>query len=149
MLLFADSSAIARAYLEDEVDHLTYEELLLGDDMVVATTELAMVEVPRAFLVARRARRILDRTLASLFGELDRAIAAGSLIHVVPLDSGSTLRRASELVRERPLGTLDAIHLAVADREGRALAGHDGLLFVTADATQAAAARALGLETRP
>ena len=42
----------------------------------------------------------------------------------------------------------DAIHLAVALEDGLALAGDDGLAFVTRDRVQAAAAATLGFEVR-
>lgn len=56
-----------------------------------------------------------------------------------------TLDTARRLVLTQRLRTLDAIHLAVALEEGRALAGDDPFVFVTRDGYQAAAAAALGL----
>ena len=138
---------MVRAHLVDEGDHDQYRRLLLSGDVAVASSELARVEVPRALLAAQRARRVGTDELATLLEGFEQATS--ELIDVIPLDAGPTLRRAVELVRQYPLGTLDAIHLAVADREGRALAGEEDLVFVTADGIQATAARALGFETAP
>ena len=63
-------------------------------------------------------------------------------ITVVDLDPTAILPSARELVLEHHLGTLDAIHLAVAvDFRDT---GSDDVVFVTRDADQAAAANALG-----
>ena len=148
MVYFADSSALVRAYLEDEPGHRLYADLLYASGVMI-TSALATVEVPRALIVAHRARRIPQPALEVLLDRLRTEIAECELIHVIPLDPEPTLARAVELVGQHSLGTLDAIHLAVADREGRALAGDDELVFVTADVVQGQAAAALGMTVRP
>lgn len=148
MVYFADSSALVRAYLEDEPDHRLYADLLYANGVMI-TSALATVEVPRALIVAHRTRRIRQPLLEVLLDRLRIEIAECELIHVIPLDPEPTLARAVELVGQHSLGTLDAIHLAVADREGRALAGDDELVFVTADVVQGQAAAALGMTVRP
>jgi predicted nucleic acid-binding protein len=60
-------------------------------------------------------------------------------IHVVPVD-GACLDRATELGRTQPLRTVDAIHLAAADRLPRPLT------FATFDPAQIPVALALGFE---
>ena len=60
-------------------------------------------------------------------------------IHVVPVDQ-LCLDRAAELGRTQPLRTVDAIHLAAADRLPRPVT------FVTFDAVQIPVALALGFE---
>jgi len=148
VVYFADSSALVRAYLEDEPDHRLYADLLYASGVMI-TSALATVEVPRALIVAHRTRRIRQPLLEVLLDRLRIEIAECELIHVIPLDPEPTLARAVELVGQHSLGTLDAIHLAVADREGRALAGDDELVFVTADVVQGQAAAALGMTVRP
>lgn len=59
-------------------------------------------------------------------------------LHVVELDR-VTCERAAEIARAERVRTLDALHLAAAQRVGPALR------FVTFDIRQARAARALGL----
>jgi hypothetical protein len=63
-------------------------------------------------------------------------------VTLIDLDPRATLPAARELVLEHRLGTLDAIHLAVAVDERRR--SPDPVVFVTRDADQAAAATALG-----
>ena len=60
-------------------------------------------------------------------------------IHVVPVDQ-ACLDRAAELTREHPLRTVDALHLAAADRLPRPIT------FVTFDPRQIPVALALGLD---
>ena len=60
-------------------------------------------------------------------------------IHVVPID-GPCLDRATELGRTQPLRTVDAIHLAAADRLPRPLT------FATFDPPQIPVALALGFD---
>jgi predicted nucleic acid-binding protein len=60
-------------------------------------------------------------------------------IHVVPLDQ-RCLDRATELTREQPLRTVDALHLAAADRLPHPVT------YVTFDPRQIPVALALGFE---
>jgi predicted nucleic acid-binding protein len=60
-------------------------------------------------------------------------------IHVVPVDQ-RCLDRASELTREHPLRTVDALHLAAADRLPRPTT------FLTFDPRQIPVALAMGFE---
>ncbi|MEZ5138170.1 MAG: type II toxin-antitoxin system VapC family toxin [Acidimicrobiales bacterium] len=60
-------------------------------------------------------------------------------IHVVPLDQ-RCLDRAAELCREQPLRTVDALHLAAADRLPRPIT------YVTFDPRQIPVALALGFD---
>ncbi len=60
-------------------------------------------------------------------------------IHVVPLD-GRCLDRAAELGRTQPLRTVDAVHLAAADRLPRPVT------YVTFDPRQLGVALALGFD---
>lgn len=60
-------------------------------------------------------------------------------IHVVPVDA-ACLDRAAELAREQPLRTVDALHLAAADRLPPPVS------FVTFDPRQIPVALALGLD---
>ena len=72
--------------------------------------------------------------------ELRRAIRDDwERIHVVPVDQ-RCLDRAAELGRTQPLRTVDALHLAAADRLPRPVR------FATFDAAQIPVAMALGFE---
>ena len=101
-------------------------------------SELVRVELARAAKNAERAGRIRD------VGPVLERIEAdlGGLIGLVDLEPSTVMPSARQLVLDHRLGTLDAIHLAVAVEERRR--SPDPVMFVTRDAGQATAARALG-----
>lgn len=136
--LFADTSALARVYLEDEPESHELRTLLRNSSEAVVASELVRVELARAAKSAERARRIPDalRVLSRIDADL------GGPVGLVYLDPMTILPLARGLVLEHRLGTLDAIHLAVAVEERRR--SPDPVVFVTRDADQAAAAQALG-----
>ena len=137
-MLFADTSALARVYLEDEPDARALRTLLLDSGEAVVASELVRVELARSAKGAERAGRL---TSAAMMLDLVDDDLDGP-ITVVDLDPRAILPSARDLVLEHRLGTLDAIHLAVAvDFRDT---GSDDVVFVTRDADQAAAAKALG-----
>ena len=137
-VLFADTSALARLYLEDEPDARVLRTLLLDSGEAVLASELVRVELARSAKGAERAGRL---TSAAMMLDLVDDDLDGP-ITVVDLDPQTILPSARELVLEHRLGTLDAIHLAVAvDFRDT---GSPDVVFVTRDADQAAAAKALG-----
>lgn len=141
-LLYADTSALVRAYFEDEGDHaLLREELLEGADPVV-TSELARVELASAIRAATIAGRL--RRSSGLLARIDADCDEHGPIAMLRLRADAVLPVAYNLVLEHRLRTLDAIHLAVALEECPVLAGDDDVVFVTRDEDQAAAARAVG-----
>ena len=143
---YADSSALIRAYFEDEDDHDTLRTLLLEGGQRVVTSELARVELASAIRSAAQARRIGDEETFQNRVALDYS-REGPLT-LIELDARAVVPTAHRLVREHRLRTLDAIHLAVALEDAPAFAGDEEVVLVTRDADQAAAARALGLAVR-
>ena len=140
--LYADASALVRAYLGDEPGSASVRSLLLESEEQVITSELSLVEVTRAFRAAERSGRILDAA-AALVGVEEDFSGRGPVL-VIGLRSDPVLQRAREVVLAHRVGTLDAIHLAVAIEESEALG--EPIVFVTRDGEQSIAARALGLE---
>lgn len=138
-ILYADTSALARVYLADEPDSDDLRELLLESGEAVLTSELARVELARAVRGAERAGRIEDAS--ALLAEAEADLAES--IALVDLDPLRVLPNAHNLVLSHPLGTLEAIHIAVALDESRR--STDPIVFVTRDRDQAAAASAVGL----
>ncbi len=128
MTLYVDSSALAKRYVaEEESDRA--ESLLLSDpDWVTANHSFVEISL------------VLDRRL----GEDERRIAAEtferdwSRMLVVSLDD-RVCRRAASLGSLAGARTLDALHLAAAER-----AGGLSLPIVTFDLRLARAARAVG-----
>lgn len=144
-LLYADTSALVRAYLADEPDHGRLRALLFEGQDPVATSELARVELASAVATAARQER-LDQPQVVL-DRFDLDCADDGPLALLGLDSSPVLARARELVTEHPVRTLDAIHLAVATTTARELAGEEPVILVTGDGRQARVAEKLGLRT--
>ncbi len=137
--IYADTSVLARAYLADEAEHAALRARLLEGDAVVLTSELARVELASAVMAAARDRRVEDAE--RLLARIDADCGEDGPLVLVPLRPGEVLPLASRIVRDSRLRTLDALHLAVASLESRAME----LVLMTRDREQANAARALGL----
>lgn len=145
-VLYADPSALVRAYLGDEAEHEQLRSLLLESKERVITSEISRVEHASAIRAAVAAGRITDvRSYLDIF---DRDSGVDRRIALVALHPDPIFRSARELALAHRLRTLDAIHLAVALEDGRTAAVGEDLAFVTRDEDQAAAARELGLTVR-
>jgi predicted nucleic acid-binding protein len=142
-VLYADPSAIIRAYFADEPDHDELRALLLESGEAVVTSELARVELASAVRAAARAARL--RRWRGLLARLDADCGEEGPLTLLAMRPAVVLGPAYRLVLEYRLRTLDAIHLAVALEEGPALAGGEEVVLVTRDEAQAEAAAALGL----
>jgi uncharacterized protein len=142
-ILYADTSALVRAYFADEPDHDLLRELLIEGDEPVVASELARIEFAGAVAAAFRsgrtsqARKVLDR--------FDGDCGEDGVITLLRLDPDSAFPLAYDLVGKHLLRTLDAIHVAVALTDVATLAAGEPISFVTRDQRQAAAAKAAGL----
>lgn len=128
MSLYVDTSALLKRYVaEDESD--ACERLLLGDPSWV-TARHTWVEVLRNLsrLLAGPERARVKKLFRSDWGRM----------HVVEIDA-TVSERAGDLAETLQVRTLDALHLAAAER-----AGSGRLPFLTYDIRQAQAARSLG-----
>ena len=127
MTLYADTSALLKRYVE-EPDSERAVELLAGDPELV-TGRHTVVEV----------RRNLARVLAATDATAARASFADDLssMSLVELDA-ATCELAATIAEQTGVRTLDALHLGAARRLGTTIT------FLTFDARQAQAARALG-----
>jgi uncharacterized protein len=145
-LLYADTSALIRAYFLDEPDHAALRSLLLeGDDPVVAS-EITRVEIASAIRAAATAGRF--PRWRQLLARVDSDCGEAGPIALLAFRSHVVLPTAYQLVLDHRLRTLDAVHLAVAIEECPALAGEGEVAFVTRDRDQAAAAEAVGFSVR-
>ena len=129
-MLFLDTSALVKRYVEEEGTDLVLERM--GGDP--------------GWVVSAVARTELEITLCRLGFERDGSPAVWRRVredwgrcHVVPVDP-ACLERAGELGCRFAVRTLDALHLAAADRLPRPVA------FLTFDQRQADAARAMDLD---
>ncbi|HEV8557399.1 MAG TPA: type II toxin-antitoxin system VapC family toxin [Actinophytocola sp.] len=142
-LLYADTSAVVRAYVMAEPDHAELRKLLVEGTDSVVTSELTRVEFAGAVAAAGRARRIRESRI--LLDRFDGDCGVDGSISLLQLDNAVVLPLARRLVTEHFVHTLDAIHLAVALSDATALAAGEPVVLVTRDKRQAEAARALGL----
>ncbi|MGH9048988.1 MAG: type II toxin-antitoxin system VapC family toxin [Acidimicrobiia bacterium] len=128
MSIYVDASALLKRYV-DEPDRDAGDEILLADTEWV-TARHTFVEVHRNLA------RLLE---GSAFARArDDFVFDWERMIVVELDE-PTCDRAAELAVTLGVRTLDALHLAAAQR-----VGGPALPFVTYDLRQAQAARSLG-----
>lgn len=128
MSLYVDSSALLKRYV-DEPDSAAADELLRSDPSLL-TARHTVVEVRRNLV-----RVLAERDAGEARSAFMRDLEAVSLIE---LDAG-TCEMAAAIAEVTGVRTLDALHLAAAQRAGGA-----ALPFLTFDIRQAQAARALG-----
>jgi predicted nucleic acid-binding protein len=145
-LLYADSSALVGAYFTDEPDHAELRSLLLEQREPVVTSEITRLELASAVGAASAAGRISRAT--DFLARIDVDLADDGIISPIDLRADVIFPTAYRLILEHRLRPLDAIHIAVCAEDCPALAGDDEITFVTRDADQARAARAVGLEVR-
>ncbi len=141
MRLYADTSALVTAYLDDETDGHEYRSLIFAGNNVVATSVLTTIELASAFHRAARAGRI--QTPGAYIDRAEADCSSGGRIAVLPLDVIALGADTRRLLGNYILGSADAIHVAtaIALRSDRVETG-----FVTRDQRQAEAARAEGFD---
>ena len=145
-LLYADSSALLRAYFADEVDHAELRNLLLGDREAVVTSEITRLELASAVRSAYSAGRVARSS--DMLGRIEGDLAEDGVISPIDLRADVIIPTAYRFILEHRLRPFDAIHLAVCLEDCPSLAGDEEVVFVTRDSDQARAAQALGLKVR-
>ena len=149
MIIYLDSSVLARAYLPDEAGHAEALALLATTDAVVFTGSWTLIEVSGALIRAARAARAARANEALLLAALDADLDARSGV-VVTIDAhqAEVERIALDLVRASGIRSMDAWHLACAMLAFEELAepGEDRV-FATRDVEQLAMAGQLGWRT--
>ena len=129
MSLYVDSSALLKRYVDEPDSDLA--DSLLRSDPSLLTARHTIVEVRRNL-----SRLLEGRGLATARAAFLRDLAA---LSIVELDR-VTCEAAATVAEVTGVRTLDALHLAAAQR-----VGGPAVPFLTFDARQAQAARALGL----
>jgi uncharacterized protein len=139
-LIYFDTSSLAKAYI-DEARSDDVDEFLRKQTDRIAICQLSILEMRST--VARRARegRFDALTAARVWStfQIDISDELFEILSVVESDY-SVATRMIDRVAPLPLKTLDAIHLAVAERATASS-------FATSDKHQLNAAEALGLKT--
>lgn len=130
MTLALDTTALLSRFLEGPTRNVVLDAMATDSDWCASALALS-----EALMLVDRLGDDPART-----DDLRRALRDDwERIHVVPVDQ-LCLDRAAELGRTQPVRTVDAIHLAAADRLPRPVT------FVTFDPTQIPVALALGFE---
>jgi len=130
MTLALDTTALLSRFLEGPTRATVLDAMSVDDEWCASALALS-----EALMLVDRLGDDPMRT-----DELRRALRNDwERIHVVPVDQ-LCLDRAAELGRTQPVRTVDAIHLAAADRLPRPTT------FVTFDPTQIPVALALGFD---
>ena len=129
MSTYVDTSALLKRYVE-EADSAAADGLLRADHALL-TARHTIVEV----------RRNLGRLLSGRELIAARAAFADDLrsVSIIEIDE-ATCESAASIAETTGVRTLDALHLAAAQR-----VSEPGMSFLTFDLRQAQAARALGL----
>ncbi len=130
MTLFVDTSALVHRYLATPERALV--DAAMADDPVWCASALCLTEARMALRRLAADQRQLDRLWAALAADWDT-------IASVPVDH-RCLGHAAELGTTYGLRTVDAVHLAAADRLPRPVR------YLTLDGHQLPAAVALGFE---
>jgi len=142
-LLYADTSAILRAYLVDEPDHEVLRSTLLHGTEPVVVSEVARIELASAMARVGRSGRLPN--WKSVLEQIDNDFGDAGPIALVAIRAETVFPAARRLAVESGLRAMDAVHLAVATEECPAIAAGDDVVFITRDREQANAAAALGL----
>jgi predicted nucleic acid-binding protein len=144
VIVYLDSSVLARAYLADEVGHAESAALLENADADVAmvTGTWTRIEVSGALTRAARSGRIDAKGLLDL---LDADLAPDGPVTVLSAPQEEVEETALSLVREHAIRAMDAWHLAVASLTLPQLAeSGEELSFASRDTAQAEVAELLG-----
>lgn len=139
---FFDTSALGRAFFEDEDGHVELRAWILDENAPTLISTLVRLEFVATCEALARGGRIPDAGL--YIARLD-ALLVERFANIVAFDA-EIIPVAERILRRRQLRTLDALHVATA------LAAQDSrhpptdeVIFVTRDHAQADAARAEGL----
>lgn len=138
-----DSSILTRALLPDEAGHRAARSVLDAAAGRLATWAMAQAEVASALRAAVATGR-LDASAQSML--CDALFASHDAPLLLPGAPGAATAWATAIASRRPVRAMDAIHIATAMTEARAVALGTAPVFVTGDHRQAEAARAEGLE---
>lgn len=111
MIVYLDSSVLARAYLPDEDGHACATDLLRDPEIAAVTGTWTRVEVSGALV---RAARIGRRDEHGLLAALDGDLGGDGPVTTLAAPQEQVEGQALRLVREHGLRAMDAWHLATA-----------------------------------
>ncbi|HEY2665877.1 MAG TPA: type II toxin-antitoxin system VapC family toxin [Actinomycetota bacterium] len=142
MIVYVDSSVLARAYLIDELGHADAVALLEDADVALITGSWTRVEVSGALVRAARTGRGGEADLLAL---LDADLGPEGPVTVVSASQESVEEQALTLVRQHALRAMDAWHLATAALTIKTLAEPgEEIGFASRDEAQSKVASLMG-----
>ena len=142
MIVYVDSSVLARAYLIDEPGYADAVALLDDADVALITGSWTRVEVSGALVRAARTGRGNEADLLAL---LDADLGPEGPVTVVSAPQESVEEQALLLVRHHALRAMDAWHLATAALTIKTLAEPgEEIGFSSRDDAQSAVAGLMG-----
>ncbi len=142
MIVYLDSSVLARAYLADEDGHEDALALLSDPELATVTGTWTRIEVSGALVRAARAGRV---DAEQLLGLLDADLAPEGPVTMLAAAQDEAEDLALKLVRAHALRAMDAWHVAVAQLTVPALTEKgEEIGFASRDAVQATVAEQLG-----
>ncbi|MGO9559551.1 MAG: type II toxin-antitoxin system VapC family toxin [Acidimicrobiales bacterium] len=145
MIVYVDSSVLARAYLADEVGHDEAVALLGDPGAGLITGTWSRIEVSGALVRAARSGRGDERGLLAL---LDADLAAAGPVTVVAAAQAEVEAQALGLVRMHAIRAMDAWHVATAILIAPSLTEPgEEVGFATRDQAQSAVASLMGLRS--
>ncbi len=133
MKTYLDTSALAKWYLNEQESERFAAWMIEQDDTHIST--LTVTEF-RCLLARRERTKELGEVSAhQIFATFERDIEQGFLIlHDVGNDDLMAARQLIDRVGNIPLRTLDAMHLAIAERNGmESMASADNVMLDAAD----------------
>lgn len=142
MIVYLDSSVLARAYLSDETGHAEAAAMIEDPELGLITGTSTKIEVSGALIRAARAGQADERGLLAL---LDADLALEGPVTVIAAPQQDVEAEALGLVREHAIRAMDAWHVATAKivAPGLAEPGEE-IGFAGRDQAQSAVAAALG-----
>ena len=146
MIVYADTSALASVYLEDEIDAGWLKEIILEGADPIVTSQLTDVELLSSLVRAEREGRITHSQLLAAAEAFAADTADDGPIGILPM-TRLTLDTAKECLLAANVRSLDAIHFAAARGIGKSSA--DDVLILTRDERQGRAAEQLGFRLHP
>lgn len=147
MIVYLDSSILARSYLVDEAGHQDAVALLNDPSLTRVTGIWTRIEVSGALLRAAQSGRTKSSE-KDLIGLLDSDLGPSGPVAEVQAPHDDVEHEALLLVRRYALRALDSWHLAVAVLTVPILAEpeKEEIAFASRDATQGAIAEQLGFK---
>ena len=142
MIIYLDSSVLARSYLVDEVGHNDALAILQRIDVGLVTGSWSQIEVTGALVRAARGGRLNSTKLLRTF---ESDIGPGGRISLVSASQESVEELSLSLVLEHGIRAMDAWHLATGSLAIPSLleTGED-MGFATRDEDQRSVAELLG-----